>query len=140
SATDCLTAVATAAIAAAASSASAATASTPTAAATTVAAATSAATIASTTSAAAVSAAAAIAAAITPTTARCSKFPTAVPFTTFGPGRTFGGLGSHLVGDAKFFVGPLAAELHAIMLIDIDHEDFHLVPHAAHIADGVDVA
>ena len=37
-------------------------------------------------------------------------------------------------------MGSLAAELHAVVLIDIDDEDFHLVTHAANIPDRVDVA
>src|SRR5439155_16113765 len=59
---------------------------------------------------------------------------------TFLARSTLGGLRSHRVGNAELLVGSLAAELDAVVLIDIDDQDLHLVTDAADIADGVDVA
>jgi hypothetical protein len=48
-------------------------------------------------------------------------------------------LGGQFVGNAEFFISPLPAELHAVVIIDVDHEHFHFVTHAANVADRVDV-
>ncbi len=57
----------------------------------------------------------------------------------FGARRALCGLGGHFVRDAKLFIGSFPAELHAVVLIDVDDEHLHFITHATNIADGVDV-
>src|SRR5437867_3428453 len=56
------------------------------------------------------------------------------------PAGAFTPLGSHFVWQAQLFKGPFAAELDAVVLIDVDHEHFHLVTHATNVAHRADIA
>jgi hypothetical protein len=59
----------------------------------------------------------------------------------FGPLGSFGAFrGRQLVGQAKLLQRPSPAELDAVVIVDVDDQDLHLVADAANVADAGDVA